>query len=155
MYGRVFLAFEKRSPSRTLGMFCVMSVFIKLIGTEQNSHIYQPPFKTIYVHYDSIEEVCDLKSNYRFRADITKEEFEKHPNDDSYGKIGEQYFQFFPTSLVLVRPHYVPGQNPDGLYLKMNSHASEIVDKIEQSIIDFEVKKSLAVEEALNPPKEK
>ena len=131
-----------------------MSTFIKLIGTSNGSFIFQPPFKTVYIHPESIEEICDLKGNNRFRKDITKEEYEKHPDDHTYGKIGDQHFQFFPTSMVLIRRSEFQGSgNSEEFNLKMNNHASKIVAKIEQDVIDFEVRKALAVEAALNPPK--
>ena len=141
-----------------------MSNFIKLHGNHHgvNRHISYSEEKTLYLRVSDIEEICVVPNGeQKYKKEITKKEYEENKDNLDYfinegsSNNPDTYWKYLPTSMITMG-HY--GDNFEigkNITLKVQAPAIDIVEMVDNSIVDFEVRKALAVEEALNPPKEK
>ena len=139
-----------------------MSNYIKFHGNHHGVHrtasIHEE--KTLYLRVSDIEEICVVQNGKdSYKEKVTKKEYEKNKdNQDYYINEGspDTYWRYLPTAIITMG-HTGPIANHAGINitLKVRADASDIVEMVDKSIIEFEVRKSLAVEEALNPTKEK
>ena len=137
-----------------------MSNFIKLHGDHQGAYRLGAKNleKTLFLRVDDIEEICDVPNGTdSYMEEVTKKEYEKNKdNPDYYIHEGspDTYWRYLPTAVITMGHFSVRDvNNATNIILKVRAEASDIVEMVDKSIVDFEVRKSLAVEEALNPPK--
>ena len=142
-----------------------MSNYIKLHGHHEG--VSRPGHnsieKTLHLRVSDIEEICVVPNGeHRYKESITKEEYEKNKgNSDYYVNDGsnknstsdDTYWKYLPTALITMGHASRANSSGENLTLRVRENAADIVDMIDKATVDLEVRKALAVEAALNPPK--
>ena len=135
------------------------SAFIKLSGRlvsgDAQSSSYEED-KTAFLRVSDIEEICDVVGGKRIISGIDEAEYEKNKADtDHYQKISRGngkygYRRYHDTVFITIGVSLQEdGSNstiPKVLQMTLkDANASQVVKQIDNAIVDFEVRKAIAI----------
>ena len=141
------------------------SAFIKLSGKlysgDYQSTSYNEP-KTAFLRVSDIEEICDVQAQInhpastqadnRERSRITEKEYNANPDlhKTHYFKDGsDQYWKFHDTVVIILgvsNSEQTDNIRTIGIRMVLiDTTASQVVKQIDNAIVDFEVRKAIAI----------
>ena len=133
------------------------SAFIKLSGrlsTGDAQSSSGDDVKTAFLRISDIEELCDVVGDNRIISGVKEEEYEKNKADtDHYQKISRGngkygYRRYHDTVVITIGIVATSHSQSPPVFLKMtlkDTTASQVVKQIDNAIVDFEVRKAIAI----------
>ena len=142
------------------------SAFIKLSGFfytgDLQSTTRDNETKTAFLRISDIEEICNVpprgarqqvKDDKRKSSIVTEKEYKANPDLHGtryYKDSGDNYWKFHDTVIVSIGISHEDHSNYRRNYQMalIDTSASQVVKQIDQAIVDFEVRKAVAIRDA-------